>query len=146
MIRNPSTRKLTTSLLLGLCLLAAPAFTGTRVVEPSIETLRPYIDWTFFFTAWELKGRFPGILDHPRHGPAARGRQARRRAVEPRTMSSVGSSVRFGTARSAIRSRSACPAAWPSSTVAWCSSSRATSPPCAGRSCAPSTSRPRVSS
>jgi 5-methyltetrahydrofolate--homocysteine methyltransferase len=52
--------------------LAAPAFTGTRFVEASIETLRPYIDWTFFFTAWELKGRFPAILDHPAHGAAAR--------------------------------------------------------------------------
>jgi hydroxypyruvate isomerase len=30
------------------------------------------IDWTFFFTAWELKGRYPQILDHPRHGGAAR--------------------------------------------------------------------------
>ncbi|MGH2579565.1 MAG: methionine synthase, partial [Actinomycetota bacterium] len=52
--------------------LAVPAFTGTKLVEASIETLRPYIDWTFFFTAWELKGRFPAILDHPAHGPAAR--------------------------------------------------------------------------
>jgi 5-methyltetrahydrofolate--homocysteine methyltransferase len=52
--------------------LATPAFTGTRVLEPTIETLRPYIDWTFFFTAWELKGRFPAILDHPAHGAAAR--------------------------------------------------------------------------
>ncbi len=52
--------------------LAVPSFTGTRVVEASIETLRPYIDWTFFFTAWELKGRFPAIFDHPRHGAAAR--------------------------------------------------------------------------
>jgi 5-methyltetrahydrofolate--homocysteine methyltransferase len=52
--------------------LPTPAFTGTRVVEASIETLRPYIDWTFFFTAWELKGRFPAILDHPAHGAAAR--------------------------------------------------------------------------
>ena len=32
----------------------------------------PYIDWTFFFAAWELKGRFPAILDHPQHGAAAR--------------------------------------------------------------------------
>ena len=32
----------------------------------------PYIDWTFFFAAWELKGRFPAILDHPEHGKAAR--------------------------------------------------------------------------
>jgi 5-methyltetrahydrofolate--homocysteine methyltransferase len=34
--------------------------------------LLPYIDWTFFFAAWELKGRFPGILRHPEYGPAAR--------------------------------------------------------------------------
>ena len=52
--------------------LAAPPFTGTKLVEPSLAPLREYIDWTFFFTAWELKGRFPAILDHPRHGPAAR--------------------------------------------------------------------------
>src|SRR5206468_1370491 len=32
----------------------------------------PFIDWTFFFTAWELKGRYPQILDHPDHGEAAR--------------------------------------------------------------------------
>ncbi len=32
----------------------------------------PYIDWTFFFTAWELKGRFPAILDDPAQGAAAR--------------------------------------------------------------------------
>jgi 5-methyltetrahydrofolate--homocysteine methyltransferase len=52
--------------------LARPSFTGRRVVEPSIEELRPYIDWTFFFAAWELKGRFPAILEHPAHGAAAR--------------------------------------------------------------------------
>ncbi|MBO0686865.1 MAG: methionine synthase, partial [Candidatus Dormibacteraeota bacterium] len=33
---------------------------------------RPYIDWTFFFHAWEMKGRYPAILDHPEMGPAAR--------------------------------------------------------------------------
>jgi 5-methyltetrahydrofolate--homocysteine methyltransferase len=52
--------------------LATPAFTGTRVVEPSLDALIGHIDWTFFFTAWELKGRFPQILDHPAHGEAAR--------------------------------------------------------------------------
>ncbi len=52
--------------------LPEPAFTGTRVVEPPIKELRDYIDWTFFFTAWELKGRFPAILNHPEHGAAAR--------------------------------------------------------------------------
>jgi 5-methyltetrahydrofolate--homocysteine methyltransferase len=37
-----------------------------------LADLVPYIDWTFFFAAWELKGRFPAILDHPQYGPAAR--------------------------------------------------------------------------
>jgi 5-methyltetrahydrofolate--homocysteine methyltransferase len=45
--------------------LPTPPFIGTRVVEPSLETLREYIDWQFFFHAWELKGRYPAILDQP---------------------------------------------------------------------------------
>jgi 5-methyltetrahydrofolate--homocysteine methyltransferase len=45
--------------------LSAPAFLGTRTVEPDLETLRRYVDWQFFFHAWELKGRFPGILEQP---------------------------------------------------------------------------------
>ncbi len=52
--------------------LVAPAFTGARLVEESIQTLRPYIDWTFFFHAWELKGRFPAILEDPERGEVAR--------------------------------------------------------------------------
>ncbi|MEU4761891.1 methionine synthase [Actinosynnema sp. NPDC023794] len=42
--------------------LPTPAFTGLRVVEPSLAELREMIDWTFFFLAWELKGKFPKIL------------------------------------------------------------------------------------
>jgi 5-methyltetrahydrofolate--homocysteine methyltransferase len=45
--------------------LPAPEFTGTRVVEPELAELAPYIDWQFFFHAWELKGRFPAILEQP---------------------------------------------------------------------------------
>ena len=52
--------------------LAAPPFTGSRVVEEDIATLREYIDWTFFFHAWELKGRYPAILDDPEKGEVAR--------------------------------------------------------------------------
>ena len=52
--------------------LPVPSFTGTQVAEPALADLRDTIDWTFFFTAWELKGRFPAILDHPAHGAAAR--------------------------------------------------------------------------
>ena len=52
--------------------LPVPAFLGARQVEVPLESLVPYIDWTFFFSAWELKGRVPGIFDHPQYGPAAR--------------------------------------------------------------------------
>jgi 5-methyltetrahydrofolate--homocysteine methyltransferase len=52
--------------------VVAPAFTGERVVEPTVAELRPYVDWTFFFHAWELKGRYPAILDDPAKGAAAR--------------------------------------------------------------------------
>lgn len=45
--------------------LPVPAFTGTRAIEPPIADLVPYIDWQFFFHAWDLKGKFPAILDHP---------------------------------------------------------------------------------
>jgi 5-methyltetrahydrofolate--homocysteine methyltransferase len=45
--------------------LAAPDFTGRRLVEPDLATLREYVDWQFFFHAWELKGKFPAILDQP---------------------------------------------------------------------------------
>ena len=49
-----------------------PAFLGVRTVDADLAELARYIDWTFFFTAWELRGRFPAILDHPEQGPAAR--------------------------------------------------------------------------
>jgi 5-methyltetrahydrofolate--homocysteine methyltransferase len=52
--------------------IPVPWFVGRRTVRPSIEELVPFIDWTFFFAAWELKGRYPAILDHPEYGPAAR--------------------------------------------------------------------------
>ncbi|HEX6700333.1 MAG TPA: methionine synthase [Gaiellaceae bacterium] len=45
--------------------IRAPSFTGVRTVEPDLETLREYVDWQFFFHAWELKGKFPAILDQP---------------------------------------------------------------------------------
>jgi len=49
-----------------------PAFTGRRTIDDvPLEVLSKYIDWTFFFTAWQLKGRYPGILEHPKYGEAA---------------------------------------------------------------------------
>ncbi len=50
-----------------------PLFTGTRVFGTySVEELVPYIDWTPFFQAWELRGRYPAILEDAEQGQAAR--------------------------------------------------------------------------
>jgi 5-methyltetrahydrofolate--homocysteine methyltransferase len=50
-----------------------PSFTGTRVISTqSLEELVPYIDWTPFFQTWELKGRYPAILEDEKQGEAAR--------------------------------------------------------------------------
>ena len=38
----------------------------------SLATLREYIDWQPFFNAWEMKGRYPDILNNPASGEAAR--------------------------------------------------------------------------
>jgi 5-methyltetrahydrofolate--homocysteine methyltransferase len=52
----------------------APAIgTGTRVFEDyDLAELREYIDWQPFFNAWEMKGKFPDILNSPTTGEAAR--------------------------------------------------------------------------
>ncbi|RLB65600.1 MAG: methionine synthase [Deltaproteobacteria bacterium] len=53
--------------------IAQPSFVGRRLLEEfSLSEIREYINWTFFFNAWELKGRFPHILDSPEYGDAAR--------------------------------------------------------------------------
>src|SRR5206468_5360284 len=75
---------------------ATPAFLGRRVLaDVPLEELVPYIDWTFFFAAWELKGRFPAILDHPQYGKAARelyenGRALLDRIVSDRLLTASG--------------------------------------------------------
>jgi 5-methyltetrahydrofolate--homocysteine methyltransferase len=45
--------------------LPVPGFTGVRTVTPELAELRGMIDWQFFFLAWELKGKYPAILDQP---------------------------------------------------------------------------------
>jgi 5-methyltetrahydrofolate--homocysteine methyltransferase len=45
--------------------LPQPPSLGTNVVEPPLTTLVDYIDWQFFFHAWELKGKYPAILEQP---------------------------------------------------------------------------------
>ncbi len=50
-----------------------PSFTGTKVFEDyDLEELAKYIDWTPFFQTWELKGRYPAILEDEKQGEAAR--------------------------------------------------------------------------
>jgi 5-methyltetrahydrofolate--homocysteine methyltransferase len=45
--------------------LPVPAFTGIRAVRPGLGALRRMIDWQFLFLAWQLKGKYPAILDQP---------------------------------------------------------------------------------
>ena len=50
-----------------------PAFLGTKTLKDyPLEKLRDFIDWTPFFATWELKGRYPAILENERYGEAAR--------------------------------------------------------------------------
>jgi 5-methyltetrahydrofolate--homocysteine methyltransferase len=45
--------------------LPTPTFTGVREIAPTIAELRRMIDWQFLFLAWELKGKYPAILEQP---------------------------------------------------------------------------------
>ena len=50
-----------------------PAEPGIQVLEKlPLDEIAAYIDWTFFFHAWQLKGRYPQILDDPEKGVEAR--------------------------------------------------------------------------
>jgi 5-methyltetrahydrofolate--homocysteine methyltransferase len=61
--------------------LPTPPFLGVRAVEPRLEELVPLIDWTPFFHAWELRGRYPKLLDDAVVGPRARELLADGRAM-----------------------------------------------------------------
>ena len=44
-----------------------PSFLGRRVLERCpLDQLVPFIDWSPFFHAWELRGRYPVILENPK--------------------------------------------------------------------------------
>jgi len=52
---------------------AAPAKPGLHVLNDiPLDEVAQHIDWTFFFHAWQLKGRFPQILDDTEKGEEAR--------------------------------------------------------------------------
>ena len=53
--------------------IAVPEFTGVRVDDDyPLEELVPFIDWTPFFGAWELRGRYPAILEDEKVGDEAK--------------------------------------------------------------------------
>jgi len=50
-----------------------PEFTGTRVLDNiDLNDIVPFIDWSPFFHSWELRGRYPQILEDEVVGEAAR--------------------------------------------------------------------------
>jgi 5-methyltetrahydrofolate--homocysteine methyltransferase len=53
--------------------ISIPSLTGRRLLDDvPLDVIASYIDWTFLFVAWELRGKFPQILEHPKYGEAAR--------------------------------------------------------------------------
>ncbi len=53
--------------------VATPAFTGIKVIgDLPLREIRDYIDWSPFFHAWEIRGRYPALLDDPESGPRCR--------------------------------------------------------------------------
>ncbi|HMA96767.1 MAG TPA: methionine synthase [Polyangiaceae bacterium] len=69
-----------------------PPFFGRRALDIDLAELVNYIDWTFFFTAWDMVGKYPAILSHPERGEAARelfdsGRALLDRIVKERLLS-----------------------------------------------------------
>lgn len=50
-----------------------PSFTGTKVFKDfPIEKLESYIDWTYLFYAWDIKGKFPDVFSDPVKGDEAK--------------------------------------------------------------------------
>ena len=49
-----------------------PSFLGIRPIEVPLEDLVEVIDWTPFFSTWEIKGTYPAVLTDNRYGPAAK--------------------------------------------------------------------------
>ena len=50
-----------------------PPFIGRReILEIPLSEIAEYIDWTFFFTSWDIPRRFPGVLEDEKYGKAAR--------------------------------------------------------------------------
>ena len=52
--------------------ISKPSFLGTKTFDPfPLQQILPFIDWTPFFRAWDLKGRYPDILEDKKYGAEA---------------------------------------------------------------------------
>ena len=50
-----------------------PTFLGEKSFNHyNLEEISRYIDWTFFFHSWDIRGKFPGILEDPVKGEEAK--------------------------------------------------------------------------
>ncbi len=75
-----------------------PDFLGVRAFDAyPLAELVERIDWTPFFQAWELRGRYPAIFDDPAHGE-----QARHLFTDAQTMLDKIITERWLTARAVI--------------------------------------------
>jgi len=53
--------------------IARPSFLGARVLrDVPLQDIVPYIDWSPFFMAWEMSGKYPAIFEDPKVGEEAR--------------------------------------------------------------------------
>jgi 5-methyltetrahydrofolate--homocysteine methyltransferase len=76
--------------------ISVPEFTGRRVLaDLPLSELVPLIDWAPFFHAWEIRGRYPDLLNDPVRGEAARelfanARELLQRIVEEKLFTASG--------------------------------------------------------
>lgn len=66
---------------------STPSQRGAFDLSIALNDLVNYVDWSPFFWTWDLKGRFPAILEHPKFGESAKqiwsdGQKILRRMVQ----------------------------------------------------------------
>jgi len=53
--------------------ITVPSFLGNKVFSDyPVQEIAEYIDWTFFFHAWRIKGKYPDVFDDPEKGKEAK--------------------------------------------------------------------------
>ncbi|MCB9247807.1 MAG: hypothetical protein H6613_04330 [Ignavibacteriales bacterium] len=58
---------------MGFTIYQKPNFIGVNTFNNySLEEIAKYIDWTPFFIAWEMKGKYPAIFENDKYGVEAK--------------------------------------------------------------------------